>query len=58
MVNFEQYDLRRHREARSDVARHCEDREPKAWRDVAIQGRAAGVCHAALDRHASLAMTE
>src|SRR5271157_766010 len=33
----------RHREARSAVA---------------IQGRAAGVCHAALDRHASLAMTE
>src|SRR5271157_1449276 len=36
-----------------DSPRH---REPPLG-DVAIQGRAAGVCHAALDRHASLAMT-
>jgi len=35
--------LNRHREARSAVA---------------IQGRATDVCHVALDRHASLAMTE
>src|SRR5271166_6438171 len=33
--------------------RHCEDREPEAWRDAAIQGNVTDADRAALDRHAA-----